>query len=74
MPGNAALKMESRTYAIRTLFTSHPSDSAMPPHTPAIILSLERRKLIDSLLWVVTPSYAASALKFLDSKQNSAYY
>jgi hypothetical protein len=37
MPGNAALKMETRTYRIRTMVGDQPNHSAMPPQTPAIM-------------------------------------
>src|SRR5438552_3117259 len=47
MPEHAAQKMDTRTYSTRTSVGSQPSHSAMPPHTPAIILFPDFR----SRLW-----------------------
>ncbi len=38
MPGNAALKMLTRAYMMRTKVGSQPKNSAKPPHTPPSIL------------------------------------
>src|SRR5215212_1585508 len=43
MPGNAAERIEARTYSTRTSVGSHPSHSAIPPQTPAIIEYLLER-------------------------------
>ena len=40
-PGNPVVKRDKRTYPTRTRVTSTPKYSAMPPHTPAIILSFD---------------------------------
>ena len=44
IPGNAALSIDIRTKATRTIVGSQPKCSAIPAQTPAIILSDERVK------------------------------
>src|SRR5438094_8479050 len=52
MPGNATERTEITTYRMRTAFGLHPSHSAIPPQTPAIILCLfDRRRGIFRLLF-----------------------
>jgi hypothetical protein len=42
MPGKAALNIDARTYTTRTrVGEGHPSHSAIPAQTPAMILSLD---------------------------------
>lgn len=41
MPGKAALNIDTSTYATRTRVEDHPSHSAIPAQTPAMILSLD---------------------------------
>src|SRR6266508_3178982 len=57
MPGNATDSTEMTTYRRRTADGLHPSHSAMPPQTPAMILYLFERR--NGMVMFLSPASTA---------------